>query len=154
HDTFYLHRQEALKTAGKHTCELVLKRKDGSLFNARLESIGVQVDGSPAVRSILTDISERAQAERHTNRLASFPELNPNPVMEVDASGEMTFCNPAGSGILEDLGIDRRDCEAFFPKDLKGILRNWDKKHESTLLREVSLNNKVFEEIIHLVPQF
>ena len=153
-DTFYLHTQEVSKPAGKHTCELVLKRKDGSLFNAQLESIGVQVDGSPAVRSILTDVTERKQAERYTNRLASFPELNPNPVMEVDASGEMTFCNPAGSELLEDLGIDRRNCEAFFPKDLKGILRKWDKKHESTFLCEVSLNSKVFEETIHLVPQF
>ena len=63
-DTFYLHTQEVSKPAGKHTCELVLKRKDGSLFNAQLESIGVQVDGSPAVRSILTDITGRKQAER------------------------------------------------------------------------------------------
>ena len=74
--------------------------------------------------------------------------------MEVDASGEVTFCNPAISGILEDLGMDRKDCEAFFPKDLKAILQNWDKKHESTLLREVSPSSKVFEETIHLVPQF
>jgi PAS domain S-box-containing protein len=153
-DTFYLHRQEVLKTAGKHSCELVLKRKDGSLFNVQLESIGVQVDGSPAVRSILTDITGRTQAESHAIHLASFPELNPNPVMEVDASGQMTFCNPAISGILEDLGMDRKDCEAFFPKDLKEILQGWDKKHESTLLREVSLNSKVFGETIHLVPQF
>ena len=34
------------------------------------------------------------------------------------------------------------DCERFLPQDLGDILRNWDKKTESTLHREVLLKNR------------
>jgi hypothetical protein len=42
----------------------VLKRKDGTLFDAQLESAPVQFNGQPALNSILTDITERRQFEQ------------------------------------------------------------------------------------------
>ena len=62
-DPFYLHKQKVLETTTTQTCQLVLKRKDGTVFDAQLESIAVQVNGQPAVRSILTDITERKAEE-------------------------------------------------------------------------------------------
>ena len=103
---------------------------------------------------VFRDIAERKSGEERASHLASFPELNPNPVIEVDASGEMTFCNPGTLRVLAGLGMDRADCHSFLPSDLKTILDHWDKEHESTLQREVSLNNRVFAETVHLVPQF
>ena len=61
------------------------------------------------------DISERKQAEERTKHLASFPQLNPNPVIEVDASGKVVFANPATEKILESLGMDKGDAEVFLP---------------------------------------
>ena len=103
---------------------------------------------------VFRDITERKTVEERASHLASFPQLNPNPVMEVDASGEMTFCNPGTLRVLEGVGMDRADCHSFLPRDLKAILDQWDREHESTLQREVSLNNRVFAETVHLVPQF
>ena len=40
------------------------------------------------------------------------------------------------------------------PGDLDAILRDWDKKSESTLCREMSLSDRIFAEIVHLLPQF
>jgi PAS domain S-box-containing protein len=114
-----------------------------------------QEDGTMhGVVVVFRDSTGRKKAEERAKRLASFPELNPNPVIEVNASGEVTFCNPATSMALEDLGMDKEDCAQFLPEDLRIILENWDKKHESILLREVALNSRVFEETIHLIPQF
>jgi len=58
----------------KQSCELRLKRPDGSFFHVRLESIRVDraeggesagaVGTPPVIRSALTDITERVQAER------------------------------------------------------------------------------------------
>ena len=63
-DFFYAHKQNVLKATTKETCQLVLKRKDGTFFDARLESIAAQVNGASAIRSVLTDITERRQFEK------------------------------------------------------------------------------------------
>ncbi len=70
-DIFYFHKQKALETTTTQTCHLVLKRKEGAFFDARLESIAVEVNGQPAVNSVLTDITERNRAERVREQLES-----------------------------------------------------------------------------------
>ena len=134
----------------------ILVKKDGT--EVPIDDSGAPIrgaDGKPmGVVLVFRDITERKQAMERTSHLASFPELNPNPVIEVDAAGSITFCNPGTLGLLEDLGINRQDCECFLPQDLKSILDNWDKKTASTLYREVLISNKLFGETIQLIPQF
>jgi PAS domain S-box-containing protein len=134
----------------------ILVRKDGT--ELPIDDSGAPIkDADGTTRGVVLvfhDITERKQVEERTTRLASYPQLNPYPIIEVNASGEITFCNPGTLTALEDLGMGREECEAFLPEDLGGILRNWDKKTESTLHREVALKNRVFGETIHLVPQF
>jgi PAS domain S-box-containing protein len=62
-DLFYFHRQKVVETTTTQTCQLVLKRKDGTIFNAQLESIAVQIKDNLAINSIMTDITERKQTE-------------------------------------------------------------------------------------------
>jgi PAS domain S-box-containing protein len=62
-DAFYLHRREALRSPGTHTCELMLRRNRGQEhFLARLESVAAQSNGAAVIRTVLTDITERKQA--------------------------------------------------------------------------------------------
>ncbi len=68
-DLFYLHKQKVLETTTAQTCYLVLKRKDGTFFDAQLDSIAAQVKGATAIRTVLTDITVRKQAERERDRL-------------------------------------------------------------------------------------
>jgi PAS domain S-box-containing protein len=103
---------------------------------------------------VFRDFTERKKVKERMEHLASFPELNPDPIVEVDAAGRVTFCNPAATRTMEDLGMDKEDCAGLLPKDLGTILGDWDKKQESTLLRKVTIVDRVFEETIHLVPQF
>lgn len=37
--------------------------------------------------------------------LASFPELNPNPIIELDFEGHLSYLNPAARKLLPDLEI-------------------------------------------------
>jgi PAS domain S-box-containing protein len=62
-DTFYLHRQKVLQSETRQTCELVLKKKNGIVFDAQLESTASEVSGSRVIRTTLTDITERKRAE-------------------------------------------------------------------------------------------
>ncbi|OHB77414.1 MAG: hypothetical protein A2Z25_01260 [Planctomycetes bacterium RBG_16_55_9] len=64
-DTFYLHRQETLKTGAAQTCELILKRSDGREFSTELVS-RVELDEKgrfKQFRTTVQDISERKKAE-------------------------------------------------------------------------------------------
>jgi PAS domain S-box-containing protein len=49
------------------------------------------------------DITERKQAEEEVEWLASFPMLNPLPVVEVDVAGRVCFSNPAAQNMFPDL---------------------------------------------------
>ena len=134
----------------------ILVRKDGT--EAPIDDSGAPIKDSDGrtigVVLVFRDITERKQAEEHTIHLASFPQINPNPVLEMGLSGKINFYNPAAEMILENLGMDKGDCSAFLPTDMNAILRDWDRKSESTLQREVSIVNRVFGETVHLVPQF
>ncbi len=100
------------------------------------------------------DVTELKRAEERSRHLASFPQLNPNPVIEVDSSGEVIFCNSATERILESLGMDRGDVDALLPQDMDAIWRDWDKKTETTIHREIDIKERLFDETIQLVPQF
>ena len=70
-DLFYVHKQKTLEATTTETCQLVLKRRDGTFLDAQLESIAVQVNGQPAVNSVLTDITERKRTEWEREQLES-----------------------------------------------------------------------------------
>jgi PAS domain S-box-containing protein len=63
-DRWFLHFVGVLKTDAKLTCELTLRREDGSHVDVRLDSSRLVKDGqTPALRVVLTDFTERKQAE-------------------------------------------------------------------------------------------
>jgi len=65
------HLIEVFRTTTRQTCEINLRRKDGVLFPAQLQSIvadsGEETTGS--CRTAVSDISERVQAEEEVRRL-------------------------------------------------------------------------------------
>ena len=103
--------------------------------------------------SLQAEITERKQAEEQMRHLISFPQLNPNPVIELDASGEIIYFNPSTKTILEGMGIDKGNLLVFLPEDIKEILADWDGKTESILHRDVTVGDRAFSETIFLAPQ-
>ena len=56
------------------------------------------------------DITDRKILEEKYIRLASFPAFDPNPIVEVDFDGKITYTNPAGKKVfpnLEKKGLDQ-----------------------------------------------
>jgi len=49
------------------------------------------------------DITERKRMEEALAQLASFPELNPNPIVEVDLNGHIYYLNPATKQLFPDI---------------------------------------------------
>jgi len=133
----------------------ILVRKDGTEIPIDDSGAPIRDGGGKTTGVVLVfrDISDRKAGEERMRRLASFPELNPNPVIEVGLSGGITFCNPATGKILGELGLDERECERFLPDDISDMLKNWDGESESILEREVGIEGRTFLETVALVPQ-
>ncbi len=64
-EIFTKHCEEVLQKEGKHTCEIRLKKKDGTLFYAKLQSIAKEnSDGrSGLIHTAILDITDRKEAE-------------------------------------------------------------------------------------------
>ncbi|WP_306535105.1 PAS domain S-box protein [Geobacter sp.] len=130
-------------------------RKDGSRVPVELLAHLKKDDtGKPLYYySFITDITDRKRADERIRHLSYFPQFNPNPIIETDYLGTVTFCNPATQKILESIGAGG-DAGLFVPADLDDILRNWDRRSEATHFREVSIGTRAFRETIFLTPQF
>jgi len=62
--------------------------------------------------------TSQKEAEQEIRRLASFPKLNPSPVLEVDQEGRVIYANPAAQRVAETLGVPD-GVRAFLPPNLK-----------------------------------
>ncbi len=63
-DIYYLHSKQLLKTNEPQACEIRMLRKDAAPFWARMEAVmALDADGLPICRTVMSDITERKQAE-------------------------------------------------------------------------------------------
>lgn len=109
-------------------------------------------DAPMAILEINNDITEQKRVEESIQHLSSFPKLNPNPVIEMNRHGVVTYSNPSAMKVLETIGSDLTGISAFFPDDLQSLLSEWDGQEEKLYSREVEIDLRVFAETIHLVP--
>ena len=85
--------------------------------------------------------------QQSLERLASFPEMFANPIVEIDFKGNITYLNPAALKLFPALKKDKLDHPL-----LKGIFDLLKVIEKKSLTREVKINNRVFEQSIHLIP--
>ncbi|MBA4192498.1 MAG: hypothetical protein C0467_31400 [Planctomycetaceae bacterium] len=78
-------------------------RADGSPIDTELSLSSVVVRERRLVQAIIRDISERVAAERAIARLATFPEHDPNLVIEVDRDNRLEYANPAAKLAFPEL---------------------------------------------------
>ena len=100
------------------------------------------------------ELAERRRAEESARHLASFPQMNPNPILEVEPSGRIRYFNTAARTLLRHQGMDVGDLSALLPADLVGLLKEWDGKSDAIFDREVVVGRSVLSETVHLVSSF
>lgn len=88
-------------------------------------------------------------AEILANRLASFPEHNPNPVVEVDLDGNVTFMNPAA-----EVYVSGQDASGHpLAQDLGPLLGRLLGTGGGFATREVTFQESTFEQKIVYIPE-
>jgi diguanylate cyclase (GGDEF)-like protein len=103
---------------------------------------------NPFETFIAPDIQFEEASEAALARLASFPELIPNPIIEMDLEGIITYLNPAASlkfPKLREIGKEHPVIAGVFP-----ALQN---RKGNSFVREVEVGKEIFEQSIHYLPE-
>jgi PAS domain S-box-containing protein len=149
-DIFLKHLDAVCKKQGIQICQIFLKRKGGTDFWANFQSIAMEATGDKAgyIHATIIDITEHKKWERQVEHLSSFPELNPNPVIETDLKGEIIYCNNATRKMLKKLNLPD-DVRVFLPHDFDKVIKELRKEQEGRYApREVDINGRIFSESI------
>lgn len=101
---------------------------------------------------MVTNVTNEKWRAEKIKYLASFPQLNPNPIVETDSSGTVTFSNKATTNILKELG-EKEEAKKFFPTDYKDILKALKEGKEESFQREVKIKSRTFLENISLLKK-
>ena len=92
----------------------------------------------------------KEDAELLGKRLASFPEHNPNPVVEVDLDGNVTFMNPAAEVYVSETDPSPGHPLAQGIGPLLGRLMRSDAGFST---REITVQESTFEQKIVYIPE-
>ena len=85
-----------------------------------------------------------------SDRLAAFPEENPNPVLEVDGQGTVVYANPASRSLLTNL--EAGDVLGMLPVNHTALVRGCLKTGISVREAEAAVSDRVFSWSYHPVP--
>jgi PAS domain S-box-containing protein len=134
-----------------YTVEKRYLRKDRSPVWVRVtSSLAHDASGKPALRiSVIEDIGELRKARRELERIASFPVLNSNPIIEVDPDGRVSFANPAARRLLPD--IEERGTGHPWLADWESVVSAGRKPDATLTSREVLADGRWYHQTIHFV---
>jgi signal transduction histidine kinase/pSer/pThr/pTyr-binding forkhead associated (FHA) protein len=92
------------------------------------------------------DLSEAALV-----RLASFPELTPYPILEIDLTGIVTYLNPSAVMLFPDIsdtGVQHPMLQGLLP-----MVKPFQPGHRNFFVREVEWGDRIFEQSIHYIAE-
>jgi PAS domain S-box-containing protein len=90
------------------------------------------------------------QANRELGRMATFPELNPAAIIEVDLTGRVHYVNPAAARMFPDCCKELWDSPLL--EDLPSIVATLQEQEKSSYLREINRENRWYQQVLNLVP--
>jgi PAS domain S-box-containing protein len=100
---------------------------------------------------IFSDITENKRASTHQEWLASFPENNPQPVIEIDANCQVIYQNDPARQFCVDCGEDI--CANSLVKDITPFLSDLSNGFTQRKTRDVQIGNSWFRQTLLYLPQ-
>ena len=128
--------------------QYLITRPDGAEMIVETSSAPLwvhdQVKGSVTVWH---DITQHKQLENKLAYLASFPERNPNLVLEVDYTGRVTYANPTTQLALPDL--DELGLAHAWFADWDIMARKFQDRQVHIINRDITVGDRIYEQSLH-----
>ena len=102
-------------------------------------------------RPLVSQIIKREWAEEMIVRLSTFPEHNPNPIVETDFEGHVTYLNPAAKNHFHDL--EENGAQHPLLDGLRSIVSQLEKADKKYFVREVQIGDSIYEQRITSHPE-
>ncbi len=99
---------------------------------------------------IFQDVSDRKNSEERQNWLASFPDMNPTPVIEVDVSGNVYYINPSAKKTFPDLAL--KGCDHPYLIALDSAIGDFQDENNQMVTRDVQIGEKYFRQTLSYNP--
>ena len=93
---------------------------------------------------------EIMQRNEDLAHLASFPQLNPNPVVEVDPDGQVHFLNPAAQQLFPDLQQGGRNHPWL--ADWDAVVQALSENEKRVHTRELPVLDRWYQQAMHFMP--
>jgi PAS domain S-box-containing protein len=139
--------EKVFSSQAKETCEVVLLREDKQALDVYLR--GTAASNGQECLLVMADITERKQAQTQLKYLASFPLLNPRPIVEVDVAGHVHFCNPVAAQMFPDLS--QSGVGHPWLAEWETVLHSLNEEVAKPIVREVHFDEKWYHQTIHFV---
>ncbi|NET01574.1 MAG: EAL domain-containing protein [Sphaerospermopsis sp. SIO1G1] len=107
-----------------------------------------EIGTNPLDTFLVADTNIEVASDSHLTRLASFPELIPNPIIEMDLDGNITYLNPAAANKfpkLREVG-DKHQV-------LENLVSTIENHPGNSFVREVEIAGEIFEQSVHYLPE-
>ncbi|MGD1060586.1 MAG: PAS domain S-box protein [Methanomassiliicoccales archaeon] len=102
---------------------------------------------SGEVVTVYEDATARKESEARIEHLASFPSLNPDPILELKSGGHITYANASAYRIVRELGHPD-DPSLLLPEDIEEVINALKTSGAGRTIREVELDGKVIQASI------
>jgi PAS domain S-box-containing protein len=143
------HIKKLLRQEGHDHFETKHRRKDGTIFDVDITALYYDLEGG-RIAIFVRDITARKHAEEQLAYLASFPERNPHPVMEVDLRGRVLYANPVTHKLFPAL-VQSGLKHAWFA-DWATVASKFRRGELTSVVRDVRIDDHVYQQSLHYFP--
>ena len=128
-----------------------VRTEDGRWYIRRITPYRTHDDRIEGVVVTFLDVHDLKQSEQERERLASFPLLNPQPIIEADLEGNVHFLNPSAQRLIPDL--EQRGIEHPWLADWGTVVRACQEDGVDLITREVIVGERYYQQTIHYVSE-
>lgn len=130
--------------------EFCNKKKNGEVY-WEMASISPVKDAEGHIRNymkVAEDITEKKRYEKKMLRLATFPELNPLPIIETDLEGNVTYLNPEARMTFPEL-LGEESSPVL--EGLPAIYRDLKKEGKKYTVKKLEYSDRTYRQDISYV---
>ena len=136
--------------------EIKGKHVEVSNNSVELEHLGKALNG--ASNNLYEQSLAIKTAMIELERLAAFPEMNPNIVLSMNKKGDVQYLNPYGENLLRELNLTQDKMNVLLPENYKNIVNQCLNDNETVHAIESNYNKRIFlwtfspvinQEVVH-----